>query len=67
MREAILASVQALALFPEIGRQQSIAGVRKLATRRYPFLIYYVLDREADEIAVLTIRHAARGREYTDI
>src|SRR3954468_7596504 len=67
VRDAILRCVQTLASFPEIGRKQNIAGVRKLPTRGFPSLIYYSLDSEADEIAVLTIRHAARARPYTDV
>jgi len=67
LRDEILARLQTLILFPEIGRRQNIEGVQKLATRRYPYLIYYTLDRDADEIIVLTIRHAARRREYRDV
>jgi toxin ParE1/3/4 len=67
VRDAILRSLQTLSLFPEIGRKQSVEGVRKLATRGFPYLIYYNLNREADEIVVLTIRHAARTRRYTDV
>lgn len=66
VRDAILRSVQTLALFPEIGRKQSVEGVRKLPARGCPYLIYYSLNRDADEIAVLTIRYAARARPYTD-
>jgi plasmid stabilization system protein ParE len=36
VRAAILESLQSLALFPHIGRQQKVAAVRKLVTRRYP-------------------------------
>jgi len=55
-----------LVLFPELGRRQSLAGVRKLLIRKYPYLVYYRLDRSADEIAILTIRHSARERPYED-
>ena len=54
-------------MFPEIGRQQSVEGVRKFITRRYRYLIYYTVDREAEEIVVLTIQHPARRREYSDV
>jgi len=67
VRDAILRSVQTLSLFPEIGRKQSVEGIRKLVTRGFPYLIYYNSNREADEIVVLTIRHAARTRRYTDV
>lgn len=66
-RDAILRSVQTLSSFPEIGRKQSVEGVRKLPMRGSPYLIYYSVNREADEIAILTVRHAARARPYTDM
>ena len=36
VRSAILASLQNLAFFPRIGRAQTVEGVRKLITRKYP-------------------------------
>jgi toxin ParE1/3/4 len=53
-------------LFPRLGRPQTLEGVRKLVTRRYPYLIYYTADETAAEIVVLTIQHAARQRNHTD-
>jgi hypothetical protein len=35
VRAAILESLQSLVLFPHIGRQQQVEGVRKLVTQRY--------------------------------
>jgi plasmid stabilization system protein ParE len=66
VRGAILQALQLATEFPRIGRQQTIAGVRKLVTRRYGYVIYYLLDEPADEIVVLTIRHPARARPLTD-
>jgi toxin ParE1/3/4 len=66
VRAAILDSLETLALFPEVGRRQNLEGVRKLTTRKYPYLVYYSLDKEAEEIAILTIQHPARRREYSD-
>jgi toxin ParE1/3/4 len=43
-----------------------LENVRKLVIRRYPYLIYYMVDAEADELVVISIRHAAREREYSD-
>ena len=45
VRDAILRSLQDLALFPAIGRRQNVEGVRKPVTRRYRYLIYYTIDR----------------------
>ena len=50
-------SLQNLILFPHVGRQQKAEGVRKLVTRRYPYLVYYTTDEEAEEIVILPIQH----------
>ncbi len=39
-----------------------LPGVRKLVTRRYPYLVYYTCDLAADEIIVIAIQHPARER-----
>ena len=66
VRAAILESLQSLMLFPRPGRLQSVPGVRKLVTRKYPYLVYDVVDTEADEVVVLAVQHAARDREHED-
>lgn len=67
VRATILDSLQNLVLFPEVGHPQKVEGVRKLVTRKYPYLVYYTFDRDAEEIIILTIRHSAREREYEDL
>ena len=66
VRAAILQSLGNLASFPGIGRRQTTPGVRKLVSRRYPYLVYYTVDEEADEVVILTIRHPARDRDFED-
>jgi len=66
VRATIIESLQNIVLFPEAGRRQKVEGVRKLVTRKYPYLIYYTVDPTAEEIIVLTIRHPAREREHQD-
>ena len=66
VRAVIIESLQNLVLFRHIGRQQAVEGVRKLVTRRYPYLVYYRIDDTADEIVILTIQHPARDREHSD-
>ena len=66
VREAIIRSLQALVLFPAIGRHQNVEGVRKRVERRYRYLVYYTVDEGADEVAILTIQHPSRSREYLD-
>jgi plasmid stabilization system protein ParE len=66
VRAAILESLQNIVLFPQVGRQQKVEGVRKLVTRRYPYLLYYTADEAAEEIIIIAIQHPARGREHAD-
>jgi plasmid stabilization system protein ParE len=66
VRAAILESLQNLVLFSQVGRQQKVEGVRKLITRRYPYLVYYTADEAAEEIIIITIQHPAREREHAD-
>jgi toxin ParE1/3/4 len=44
VQAAILHSLQTLVLVPEAGRRQTVEGVRKFVTRKYPYLVYYALD-----------------------
>jgi plasmid stabilization system protein ParE len=66
VRASILDSLKTLAAFPRIGRSQAIPGVRKLVARKYPYLIYYTVDEAAGEVVILTIRHSAQARDYSD-
>jgi len=54
-------------LFPRIGRLQTTEGVRKLVTRRYPYVVYYIVDDTDEQIVLLTIQHPAREREHSDV
>jgi plasmid stabilization system protein ParE len=66
VRAAILHSLQNLVLFSEVGQRQAVEGVRKLVTRKYPYLVYYTVDQAAEEIVILTLQHPAREREHED-
>jgi toxin ParE1/3/4 len=66
VRAAILHSLQNLVLFPRVGRAQTVEGVRKLITRRYPYLVYYSVDEKSEEIVVLAIQHPAQERQHED-
>jgi toxin ParE1/3/4 len=66
VRAAIVESLQTLVVFPRIGKRQKTESVRKLVTRRCPYLVYYTVDEESDEIVILTIQHPARERDYSD-
>lgn len=67
VRTAILGTLELLTRFPGAGRAQTVEGVRKIVTRRYPYIIYYTVDDVAAEVAVIAIQHASRQREYSDL
>ena len=66
VRDAILRSLQNVALFPAIGRPQNVEGVRKLVTPKYRYLVYYTIDEGSEDVVILTIQHPAGSREYRD-
>ena len=67
VRDAMLDSLRNLAMFPHIGRRQNVEQVRRLVVRRYGYLIYYKAGEPTEDVVVLTIRHPARRREYSDL
>ena len=67
VRQAILETLQNLIDFPRIGRPQTINGVRKLGTRKYPYLVFYTADETAEEIIILSIQHTSRESEFADL
>jgi plasmid stabilization system protein ParE len=67
VRADIFRSLRSLVLFPKVGRRQATAGVRKVVTRKYHYLIYYTLDEAKDAITILNVKHKAREREHSDV
>jgi len=66
VRAAIFESLQNLVLFPLAGRLQQTESVRKFVTRKYGYLVYYTIDDSAEEIIILSVKHAAQRREHED-
>ena len=44
VRSASLESLKTLLLFPHVGRKQTVDGVRKFVTHRYPYIVYYSME-----------------------
>ncbi len=65
VRQAIHDTVALVSEYPGAGRRQHSHGVRKIATRDYPYLIYYRTN--AGRIEIISIRHAARRRLFRDV
>jgi toxin ParE1/3/4 len=66
VRAAILLTLRTIVELPLAGRLQTTDAVRKLAVRRYPYLVYYQVDENCAEIVVLTIQHSSRQRTFRD-
>ena len=66
VRAAILGALQTIGMFPEAGRAQTTASVRKLALTGFPYLIYFKVDAEKQVVLILAVQHAARRRRHTD-
>jgi len=66
VRADLYSGLQNLLLFPAAGRLQDVAGVRKLVTRKYVYLIYYTVDPSAEEIVILNVKHPAQARDFED-
>jgi toxin ParE1/3/4 len=45
---------------PLMGHLTDEEGVRMMPVVRYPFLIFYALNDETDEVVILHVRHAVR-------
>lgn len=41
-----------------------MAPVRKVVVRRYPYIVYYLVDAERSEVVILTIQHGARRQPF---
>ena len=63
---AMDATFTQLAEFPGLGRRQRTAGVRKIGVGRYPYNVYYSVDEQADEIAIISVRHKSRAPRFFD-
>jgi plasmid stabilization system protein ParE len=66
VRGAIYDSLRNLILCPRSGRVQTTAGVRKIVTRKYSYIVYYLVDETADEVVILSVKHSSREREHED-
>lgn len=59
--ERIKNSIDRLAHFPYSSRRTEIDGIRVLAVVRFPYLVFYSVDEDAQEIQILSVRHTSRN------
>ena len=54
------ALIALLGKYPTMGRATDKEGVRVMGVRRYPYLIFYKILPDGDEIRILRVRHTSR-------
>ncbi len=57
----IVKAIEGLSHQPYAARRTDYADVRVLTITRYPYLVFYRVDRPLNEIQILRIRHGARN------
>jgi toxin ParE1/3/4 len=53
-------AIARLGTFPESGHATRFRGVRVLPIVRYPYLVFYSIDKEQQTISILRVRHGAQ-------
>jgi toxin ParE1/3/4 len=56
----IEALVALLGRYPMMGRSTDKEGVRVMGVRRYPYVVFYRIIPNRDEVRILRVRHTAR-------
>jgi toxin ParE1/3/4 len=57
---AIRRGIERLADFPRSARQSEVPGIRELAIVRYPYIVFYAVDEQRQEVHVLRVRHTSQ-------
>lgn len=63
VRDEILRTIEMLKRFPYSGSRTNTEPARKAVVRRYPYIVYYVVDTERREL-IVTIQHGARNQPF---
>ena len=58
----IFDSAQNLGLFPAMGRVGAEPGTHEWCVPGLPYILTYEIDRQADEVVILSVFHGARDR-----
>jgi plasmid stabilization system protein ParE len=62
----IRAAIDLAALFPQSGRHISTEDSRKLISKRYKYVVYYLIDVQLDEIQITSVFHPAQDRRVQE-
>ncbi len=57
-------TIDRLADFPYSARQSEVPGIRELPIVRYPYIVFYAVDDNAQEVHILRVRHTSQDPEH---
>ena len=64
VRGEIQRTIDMLERFPYSGPRTDVEPVRKIVVRRYPYIVYYIVDAGRHEIVVITVQHGSRHQPF---
>lgn len=64
VRDEIPRTIEMLKRFPYSGSRTNTEPARKVVVRRYPHIVYYVVDAERRELVIVTIQHGAQSQPF---
>ncbi len=62
--QRIRQTIDRLAEFPYSARPSEIPEIRELPIVRYPYIVFYTVDLDAQEVHILRVRHTAQDPKH---
>ena len=57
---AIKHRIDFLGTFPRSAKESEIPGIREMPIVRYPYVVFYAVDDDAQEVWILRVRHTSQ-------
>ena len=58
--DTITRSIRRLERHPRSARESEIPGIRRLPIVQYPYIAFYTIDDDAQEVIILRVRHTSQ-------
>jgi plasmid stabilization system protein ParE len=57
-------SIDLLADFPRSSKASEVPGIHEMPIVRYPYIVFYTVDDDAQEVIILRVRHTSQDPEH---
>ena len=57
-------SIDLLADFPRSAKPSEIPGIREMPIVKYPYVVFYAVDDDAQEVFILRVRHTSQDPQH---